>query len=201
MFRRFLRYGFHKLRQAIRGLTMAGNPKPNFRGTNEQRFWRNVSIQENGCWLWTGGKTGGYGSFTLTRLIPHVPGKPVKAHRWLYEQHVALIPDGLEPDHLCRNKACVNPLHLELVTHQENVRRGTGPTAENAAKQFCKRGHVLVEDPRGGERIRMCRICTQMRARLRMRKIRDAAKSLRILNGTYRPPPNRKYYRKPTNYP
>lgn len=90
------------------------------------------------------------------------------AHRVAYELHVGPIPDGLEIDHLCRNRACVNPLHLEPVTHLENVRRTPRPP-----KERCTRGHVL-----GGPNLltwgqdgkRTCRTCRNtLRAQARLR--------------------------------
>lgn len=84
-----------------------------------ERFWEKIEIQNSGCWAWKGSLVGGYGSFFANKRV-------VKAHRWSYEQFVGPIPDGLELDHLCRNTCCVNPAHLEPVTHAENVRRGNG---------------------------------------------------------------------------
>ena len=87
------------------------------------RFFRFVDIRDDGCWWWTG-TTGGsnarYGYFNPTTSQW---GKKVPAHRWLYEAIGNFIPDGLELDHLCRNKLCVNPAHLEPVTHAENRKR------------------------------------------------------------------------------
>lgn len=73
----------------------------------------------DGCWIWTGhvGKRG-YGTVMGERR------KPLLAHRVMYEKYVGPIPDGLQLDHLCRNRKCVNPKHLEPVTTQENTRRG-----------------------------------------------------------------------------
>lgn len=74
---------------------------------------------DTGCWLWSGSKRGGYGRLNLTEV-----GKTVEAHRASYEFHVEPIPEGLELDHLCRNRSCINPAHLEPVTNAENIRRG-----------------------------------------------------------------------------
>ena len=99
-----------------------------------QRFFRYVDVTEE-CWNWQGGKRGnGYGSFYDGRTVP--------AHRYCYEALVGDIPAHLEPDHLCRNRACVRPDHLELVTHQENTRRGTG-WARNGNNTHCIHGHAF----------------------------------------------------------
>jgi hypothetical protein len=85
-------------------------------------------------------------------------------HRYAYEALVGPIPDGKQIDHLCRNRACCNPEHLEPVTIQENIRRGEGPQAINARKTHCIRGHALSGDnlylvPKSGRR--NCVICRQ----------------------------------------
>ncbi len=113
------------------------------------RFWRHVEKHESGCWLWTGGKTGGgYGTFMRTR------GKSTVAHRFAYEEFVGSIPDGLDLDHLCRVRHCVNPSHLEPVTRSENLRRGIlhgpadggGAAAHQRAKTHCPRGHEYTPE-------------------------------------------------------
>lgn len=88
------------------------------RSTAEQRFWAKVSGREtDGCWLWTAScNPGGYGIFR--------DGKQLVAHRWSYKRLVGPIPEGLQLDHLCRVRSCVNPAHLEPVTQAENIRRG-----------------------------------------------------------------------------
>lgn len=92
--------------------------------TDEIRFWSNMVVVES-CWEWSGTTTRGYGRFW-------VGGKMVRAHRASYEMFRGPIPSGLELDHLCRNTRCVNPDHLEAVSHRENTMRGFGACANRA---------------------------------------------------------------------
>lgn len=126
---------------------------------NLTQFWERVSIGgPDDCWPWLGVRTyNGYGRFKLTARK-----SPVRAHRLAYEEMVGPIPEGLVIDHLCRNRLCVNPDHLEPVTNRENLLRGEGIAAINAAKTHCVKGHPFDEvntyiEPSNGKR--KCRTC------------------------------------------
>lgn len=116
---------------------------------------------EDECWEWQGCKNvTGYG---LIALGASHPGKSVVVHRVSFEHFVGPIPRGLSLDHLCRNRACVNPAHLEPVTHRVNVLRGESPAAKFAARDCCPQGHPFDEENtyhwRGR---RLCRACRRV---------------------------------------
>lgn len=127
---------------------------PRGRPTDEERFWARVDKTDY-CWNWIRPRPrDGYGA-----ILWH--GEPKLAHRVSYEIAHGAIPDGMTIDHLCRNRGCVNPEHLEPVSNRENVLRGRGPTAVNSRKTHCVNGHPLSGDnlrPRsdGGRRCREC---------------------------------------------
>ena len=102
------------------------------------RFFAKVQKTET-CWIWTSTKSHGYGALTIEK-------KPVYAHRFSYQHFKGPIPKGREIDHLCRNRLCVNPDHLEAVTKKENILRGIGLSAKNAIKTHCKRGHEFTPE-------------------------------------------------------
>jgi hypothetical protein len=126
------------------------------------------------CWLWTASQRGnGYGQFTVN-------GKGVSAHRFAYELMIGPIPEGLDLDHLCRARACVNPAHLEPVTNAENILRGTCPPAINARKTHCPRGHEYTPEntyvnPAGGRECRACRCISTEAYRARKKSRKEAA--------------------------
>jgi hypothetical protein len=110
-----------------------------------------------GCWLWTGYQDEyGYGSGLSKRIF-----KTQLAHRVIYELLVGPIPKGLTIDHLCRVRCCVNPGHLEPVTHAVNMKRGI-----HGSKTHCKNGHEFSDDntyvaTRNHGTMRCCRECNK----------------------------------------
>jgi hypothetical protein len=140
------------------------SPNPNRRALAD-RFWAKVSGGDvTTCWTWTGAtQTGGYGSFGVGG------GKQVLAHRFSYEFMRTEIPSGLQIDHLCRVRTCVNPWHMEPVTGRVNILRSTNFAAVNASLEACRRGHLFTEEntriQRQGNR-RHCRACARERNRL-----------------------------------
>jgi hypothetical protein len=129
-----------------------GDMKPieGFTAKAEARFWSHVQKTES-CWLWTGAtEGGGYGKVQIAKRLR------------------GQIPDGLELDHLCRTLTCVNPDHLEAVTHRVNVLRGEGKAAKHAGTTHCPEGHEYTEENtylyQG--RYRRCRTCIRTKYRV-----------------------------------
>lgn len=117
-------------------------------------FWARVD-KGAGCWEWTGKRVNwGYG-------VVSWEGRFRAAHRVAYELAVGPIPPGLTIDHLCRNRLCCRPEHLEAVTNIENVMRGNGPAAVNARKTHCPKGHPYdaANTARRSNGDRHCRAC------------------------------------------
>jgi hypothetical protein len=149
-----------------------------YRAPYKVLFWRKcVYVPETGCVVWVGGRNSkGYGQF-------RGGGKTTGAHKWIWEQHEGPVPDGYELDHLCRNRACVNLLHLEVVTHRENVLRGETNAGINARKTHCIRGHEFTPENtytyigQGGREKRSCRICIRAKAPERQRRWRARQKA------------------------
>lgn len=127
-----------------------------------ERFLSKISISNSGCWEWNGYiQENGYGQTSIK-------SKGVYTHRFIYEYYHDSIHPDLTIDHLCRNRKCVNPLHLEQVSHKENIMRGDTLALKNSKKTHCKRGHEFTPkntyvNPRGS---RCCMICTNYLKRL-----------------------------------
>lgn len=133
------------------------------RPKTQERFWSKVQKTKT-CWIWTSTIKHGYGYFWLGE-------SEERAHRLSYQMKHGRIRDGLTIDHLCRNRGCVKPSHLEEVTNKVNILRGVGPSAKNSMKTSCLRGHPFDEintrwrrDGRG----RDCRLCWNLAYRMKI---------------------------------
>lgn len=132
----------------------------------EERAWARVRKTAT-CWFWVGSiANNGYG-------VIRRKGTETRAHRYFYKLLRGEIPKGLVLDHLCRNRACVRPDHLDPVTNVENVMRGINPPAVNARRTHCKEGHPLTQ--LYGER--GCLICKRARDRKNWRIRTDKRKA------------------------
>lgn len=129
-----------------------------------------MQMRPDGCWIFTGGKARGYGRIVVGS-VANGTRRTRYAHAIVYEKLKGEIPEGLELDHLCKTPACVNPDHLDLVTHAENVRRGDSPPAQNARRDKCAYGHEYEMAPWGR---RTCRICDRRRAAERYARLRSS---------------------------
>ena len=130
-----------------------------------ERMWREIEPRTSGCWEWVGYVNyKGYGCLSLR-------GREYKVHRLMYETYVGPIPEGMVTDHLCRNRRCVNPDHLEPVTIGENVRRG------DLVKTHCLKGHPLTEDNvYRSAKGRECKTCSKARAATARTRNRSTAR-------------------------
>lgn len=144
-------------------------PKPR---PPEDRFWPKVDASGD-CWQWTAAvKDTGYGNF----WVGYDEGW-ARPHRFAWELLVGPIPDGLDLDHLCRNRLCCNPDHLEPVTRRVNLLRGNTITARWAKRTHCEHGHPL--DGVTGKGRRYCKECGRQSARARGKRKRAEANARR----------------------
>jgi hypothetical protein len=126
-----------------------------------ERFLQKIQVSDSGCWDWVGYRDrDGYGRVTINKV-------PYGTHRIIYEYYHGQICPDLVIDHLCKNRKCVNPTHLEQVTNKENLRRSPCTSTLNSAKTHCIHGHEFNDKntryrPTGG---RSCRICAALQAR------------------------------------
>ena len=151
--------------------------KPRKRKEPIQRFLSRVLLDDDDrCWEWIGQKNqANYGRFASDMI--NSPTRLVVAHKFCYEYFVGPVPKGLELDHLCRNRSCVNPSHLEPVTHSENVLRGASPELarmRQRSKTHCRNGHEFTPENTyfRKDTFRNCRAC----AKDVQQRLRDNAK-------------------------
>lgn len=134
--------------------------------TIADRFAARIGVRHDGCWEWLGARSDGYGRIQIA-------GRSCRTHRVAYEMFAGPIPEGMALDHLCRNRSCCNPAHLEVVTWGENNRR----TAHyNALKTHCPNGHPYDEfnTYHHSDGSRECQVCKRARY-LRSRRDRNKA--------------------------
>lgn len=153
-----------------------------------ERFLAKISISSSGCWEWTAAiNRYGYGRFDPKE-------KSLFAHRFIYEYYYGSISSELTIDHLCRNRACSNPLHLEQVTTKVNVLRGIGITAMNARKTHCPQGHEYDNENTyryifRGKHSRRCKECVKNRQEIYQLKNPERFKKMKAIRDA-------RYYRK-----
>ena len=130
-----------------------------------ERFWQYVDKGgAEDCWNWIGLTLHGYGRFSIGSRADN-SRRQIQAHRYSYELLVGPIPTEYQLDHLCGNRRCVNPNHLEPVSPKTNILRGSGITAQNARKTHCPHGHEYTPEntivTKAGSR--KCKVCRDAR--------------------------------------
>ena len=148
-----------------------------------QRFLKQLKPSPTGCIEWQGFLVNGYGRI-------HRQGRQMPVHRFAYEQANGKIPPQYPLDHLCRNTRCVNPDHLEIVSHRVNILRGTSPSARNYQKTHCANSHPYSientwyqRDKRSTALSRVCRTCKCEHARQYRKRKQANGWSIQQVNG------------------
>lgn len=137
----------------------------------QKKFWSKV-VQGGGCWVWAGMHSDrGYGAFMAE-------GKRYMAHRVAYALTFGDPSPEMDVDHLCRNRGCCNPAHLEAVTHRENLLRGNGFAGRNSRKNHCAQGHEFTPENTGlnARGYRQCQTCKNAKTKVYCEKYRASAK-------------------------
>lgn len=130
-----------------------------------ERVLSRIAVSDADCWDFVGATARGYGRVTVGSVADGTRRQRY-AHAVVYEALVGPIPAGHEPDHLCGNTRCVNPEHIEYVTHRENVRRGDSPAGRAARTTHCPQGHAYDEANTHVYRgMRRCRACGREHSR------------------------------------
>lgn len=148
------------------------------RGNHLKRFWSNVD-KSTDCWIWKGALSGkGYGLFGFNKIRK-------SAHIISFELLNGLVPSDRELDHTCKNPPCINPSHLEPVTHQINMLRGNTFARVNKSKTHCPKGHEYNSEntrmaPNGS---RLCRECDRISSKMFYHK-KKAIAALNSINDT-----------------
>lgn len=175
-------HGQGRCRPCYTRAARAGELGPTRKATRtpvRERIQSRVTVDPGGCWLMDGYLRNGYA------LMRDDEGKQRDAHRVVYEEYVGPIPEGLQLDHVCHtldkdcgggftcpHRRCVNPAHLEPVTHRENALRGVSFSAANAAKTHCANGHEYTPENTYYRKPthRVCRICNNAAAQAYYRR-------------------------------
>lgn len=116
--------------------------------------------KDSGCWEWIKSTRGGYG-------LMYEDSKNIQAHVYFYEKYIGKVLPGYVVHHLCRNRKCVNPIHLEMRTQQDNIIYGNGVAAKRAAQTHCNKGHEFTPENTylTKQNCRVCLTCNRERNR------------------------------------
>lgn len=154
-----------------------------------ERFHSKYEIDPvTGCWNWTAAR-GDHGYGTIGETVAPMKRKTLLAHRLSYEMHKGPIPEGLVVDHICNNRGCVNPDHLQAITNLENINRSPSPEVQRRLANRCIRGHDLTDPeilyirPDTGRR--QCKACILIRDEAARRRAGIMPRKLGVECGTY----------------